>query len=73
MQLLFVIIAFIFLYLLRLPRLLSKEYRRDLVVFSFLMFIAFLISVLAVMGFKFPYPTEELMRLFKALFPSGNG
>jgi hypothetical protein len=68
MPLLFVMIAFVLLYLLRLPSLLPKEYRRDLVVFTFLMFIAFLISLLAVLGVKIPYPTEELGKLFKALF-----
>jgi hypothetical protein len=68
MQIMFVMIAFALLYFLRLPGLLPKEYRRDLVVFTLLMFIAFMISLLAVIGVKFPYPTVELMKIFKAVF-----
>lgn len=68
MQAIFVIIAFSLLYFLRLPGLLAKEYRRDLVVFTLLMFIAFVISILAVLGVKFPYVTTEIMKAFKAIF-----
>jgi hypothetical protein len=68
MRALFVIIAFALLYFLRLPGLLAKEYWRDLVVFTLLMFMAFVISILAVMGVKFPYVTTEIMRIFKAVF-----
>ena len=68
MQALFVIIAFALLYFLRLPGLLPKEYRRDLVVFTLLMFMAFAISILAVMGVKFPYPSVEIMKIFKLIF-----
>jgi hypothetical protein len=68
MQALFVIIAFALLYLLRLPGLLAKEYRRDLVVFTLLMFIAFVISILALMGIKLPYVTTEIMKVFKTVF-----
>ncbi|HBE80236.1 MAG TPA: hypothetical protein DDW65_21020 [Firmicutes bacterium] len=50
MQILFVIIVFALLYFLRLLGLLSKDYRRDLIVFTFLMLIAFLFSLLAVLG-----------------------
>lgn len=68
MQVLYVTIAFALLYFFRLPGLLPKKYRRDLVVFTLLMFIAFTISLLAVIGVKFPYITTELMRLFILVF-----
>jgi hypothetical protein len=68
MRVLFVIIAFILLYFLRLPGLLPKEYRRDLIVFTILMFMAFVISLFTAMGFKFPYPTTEFMKFFIAVF-----
>jgi hypothetical protein len=68
MQILFVIIVFALLYFLRLPGLLSKDYRRDLIVFTFLMLIAFLISLLAVLGVNFPYLTVEVMKVFGLLF-----
>lgn len=67
MQTLFIIIAFVLLYLLRLPSLLANKYRRDLIVFTLLMFMAFMISILAVTGVKFPYMTTEIMKIFKGV------
>ena len=63
-----VMIAFVLLYFFRLPGLLPEEYRRDLVVFTFFMIIAFSISILAVIGVKLPYPSTEIMKIFKAVF-----
>jgi hypothetical protein len=65
---LFVVISLIGLYLLYLPRLLAKECRRDLVVFSLLMFITFVISFLASVGVKFPYISTEFMKILKLTF-----
>ena len=68
MQILFVIIAFALLYLFRLPTLQANQSKRDLVVFSILMFVAFMISILAVMGVEFPYMTTEIMKVFKWVY-----
>jgi hypothetical protein len=67
MQVLFVVFAFTLLYLLQLPSLLHKDYHRDLVAFTLLMFIVFVISLLAVIGVKMPYLTVEITKVFKLI------
>lgn len=68
MRVFMVIICFALLYLVRLPGLLPKEYRRDLIVFTVLMGLAFVISALGAAGIRLPYVTTEMLRLFKNVF-----
>lgn len=68
MKIILVITAFGILYLIRLPALLQKGYRRDLVVFTIFMFIAFVYSFLLALGVKLPYIGTEITKLFKAIF-----
>lgn len=65
---LFVFLAFTILYVIKLPTLKSKEYRRDLIVFSTLMLIAFMISILVAVGVRFPYITTEITTFFEKTF-----
>lgn len=65
---LLVIGAFGILYLIRLPALLQKGYRRDLAVFTVLMSIAFVYSLLLALGVKLPYIGTEITKLFKTVF-----
>jgi hypothetical protein len=60
-----VIVAFTILYLVRLPSLLKPGYRRDLIVFTVLMGINFVVSFLLALGVKFPFIGTEITRLFK--------
>ena len=60
----FVSLSFLVLYLLSLPGLLAKEYRRDLIVFSILMLFTYAVCLAASMGVSFPYISEELMQVF---------
>lgn len=68
MKVVLVIMAFGILYLIRLPALLQKGYRRDLVVFTIFMFMAFGLSMLFVLGIKLPFFATEITKLFKTLF-----
>lgn len=68
MVIVFVIIAFGILYLIRLPALLQKGYRRDLVVYTLFIAIAFGISLLMALDRKMPFIGTEITKLFKTLF-----
>jgi hypothetical protein len=68
MKVLLVIVIFGILYLIRLPALLQKGYRRDLVAFTVFMSMAFVLSLLFVIGVKLPFIGTEMTKLFKALF-----
>jgi len=68
MKVILVTMAFGILYLIRLPTLLQKGYRRDLVVFTVLMFIAFVYSLLLALGVELPYIGTEITKLFKIVF-----
>lgn len=65
MMVLFVIAAFGILYMIRLPALLQKGYRRDLIVFTVFMFIAFVYSLLLALGVKLPFWGAEINKFFK--------
>jgi hypothetical protein len=61
-----VIVAFIILYLIRLPALRKPGYRRDLIVFSALMAVDFAFSFLLALEVKFPFIGTEITKFFKA-------
>jgi hypothetical protein len=61
-----VIVVFIILYLVCLPALRQPGYRRDLVVFTVLMGIDLIFSLLLILGVKIPFVGTEITKLFKS-------
>lgn len=58
------IIVFILIALFEVPGLMRKKYRRDLIVFSFFLLFAFLLSLLQMLDVKIPSPMKGIVYLF---------
>jgi hypothetical protein len=65
MKVLFGIVTFGILYLIRLPALLQKGCRRDLVAFTAFMSIAFVYTLLLALGVELPSIGTEIVELFE--------
>lgn len=59
------IMVFIAIVLLEVPGLIRKKYWRELTVFSLLLLLAFILSLLQTMGVKIPSPMKGIQYLIK--------
>lgn len=60
-----VIITFVIIIIIDVPRLIRNRYQKELIVFSGLMAFAFLISVLRIKGYNLPNPVEGMQYVIK--------
>lgn len=65
------IATFAVIALIEVPRLIKKKYWRELIAFSVILTIAFVISVLQLMHIEIPNPVKDSQFFIKSLFPFG--
>lgn len=64
-----IVMAFFSLALLEIPGLIEKKYWRELAVFSLLLALGFILSLLLTLGVQFPYISTAIGNLVKKIFP----
>ena len=61
------IMTFVIIALLEIPELVKKEYWRELVAFSILLVLSFVLSLLLVIGVELPSPSKGIEYIVKDL------
>lgn len=66
-MLILLVITFLGIILFEVPGLIQKRYWRELAAFSFFLLLAFVISLLQVLGVKIPNPNTGIEQLVKGV------
>lgn len=67
-MILLLIVAFIGMILYEVPGLIKKRYWKELAVFSFLISLAFIISLLKIMRIEIPSPVKDFQYFVRDIF-----